>query len=86
MRASRESVMNPGQETRIHFDIHQNVRWFTNHQQLQEELNAAIERNRDRLLTEPAGISSDITAMREALAGLRADVSNVVIQTSNPPD
>jgi hypothetical protein len=51
--ASRESVMNPGDQTVIHFDIHQNVRFFTNHEQLAEELRAAVERNKERLLTPP---------------------------------
>jgi hypothetical protein len=52
--ASRESIMNPGTTTQIHFDIHQNVRFFSNHEQLEEELKTAVERNKDRLLAEPA--------------------------------
>jgi hypothetical protein len=51
--ASRESIMNPGQETKIHFDIHQNIRFFTNHEQLADELKKAVERNRDTLLAPP---------------------------------
>lgn len=51
--ASRESVMNPGTETVIHFDIHQNVRFFTNLEQLADELRSAVEANRDRLLQRP---------------------------------
>jgi hypothetical protein len=50
--ASKESVMEPGAETRIHFDIHSNVRFFTNHDQLAEELTAAVEGNRESLLEE----------------------------------
>jgi hypothetical protein len=51
--ASRESIMHPGEETKIHFDIHQNIRFFTNHEQLVDELKQAVEQNRDLLLTPP---------------------------------
>ena len=51
--ASKENVMEPGAETRIHFDIHSNVRFFTNHEQLAEEVAAAVEGNQDQLLKEP---------------------------------
>lgn len=51
--ASRESVMQPGTNTAIHFDIHSNVRFFTNHEQLAEEVSAAVEGNREQLLEEP---------------------------------
>lgn len=57
--ASRESVMAPGQETSIHFDIHSNVRFFTNHEQLGDEVSAAIEANRKQLLEEPDAKSLD---------------------------
>lgn len=51
--ASRESIMEPGEQTRIHFDIHQNVRFFTNNEQLADHLRTAVERNKDRLLAAP---------------------------------
>ncbi|MDX6623517.1 MAG: hypothetical protein QOE75_1449 [Solirubrobacterales bacterium] len=50
--ASKESVMNPQQETKIHFDIHQNVRFFSNHDELTSKLKEAVERNRTRLFGE----------------------------------
>ncbi|MGE5283184.1 MAG: hypothetical protein ACM3N0_12865 [Chloroflexota bacterium] len=51
--ASRESIMHPGQSTQIHFDIHQNVKFFSNHDQLAEELRTAVERNEETLLQDP---------------------------------
>src|SRR5207245_86960 len=51
--ASKESVMSPGTETKVHFDIHQNVRFFTNHEELAEKLRAAIEKNRKKLVDPP---------------------------------
>jgi hypothetical protein len=51
--ASRESIMNPGQPTRIHFDIHQNIRLFSNQDQMADELRTAVERNRKALLEPP---------------------------------
>lgn len=51
--ASRESIMRPGAETKIHFDIHQNIRLFTNHDQLADALRNAVERNKDALLAQP---------------------------------
>jgi hypothetical protein len=50
--ASKESVMTPQQDTSIHFDIHQNVRFFSNNEELSEKLKEAVERNRKRLLGE----------------------------------
>lgn len=47
--ASKESVVNPGQQTKIHFDIHMNVNYFTNHQELKEKLGASMDKNADRL-------------------------------------
>lgn len=51
--ASKESVMNPKQPTKIHFDIHQNVNFFINHDQLREKLQASIDKNRAILFYEP---------------------------------
>jgi hypothetical protein len=47
--ASKESVMSPPQKTTIHFDIHQNVRFFTNDVELAEKLREAVQRNRKHL-------------------------------------
>lgn len=47
--ASKQSVSRPGTATKIHFDIHMNVQYFTNHKELQEKLAAVIEKNRDDL-------------------------------------
>jgi hypothetical protein len=51
--ASKESVVNPKTPTRIHFDIHRNVNFFTNNGELKEKLKLAIEKNRDRLFPKP---------------------------------
>lgn len=50
--ASRESIMEPGKETKIHFDVHANVRFFTNQAQLADELRAAVKGNEAVLLAE----------------------------------
>jgi hypothetical protein len=47
--SSKESVIKPGQQTKIHFDVHMSVNYFVNHIELQEKLLAAIEKNKDRL-------------------------------------
>jgi hypothetical protein len=51
--ASRESVLHPGEPTRVHFDIHQNVQFFGNHDELAKKLGEVIARNRERLLPPP---------------------------------
>jgi hypothetical protein len=48
--ASKESVMEPGMPTKVHFDIHQNVQFFTNHNELADKLRTAVERNRAKLV------------------------------------
>lgn len=53
--ASKDSAVNPGTPTKIHFDIHMNVHFFSNHAELKENLAAAIEKNRDRLFSERVG-------------------------------
>jgi len=50
--ASKQSVNKPGTDTRIHFDIHMNVNYFTNHAQLKEKLKAAIQKNASALFKE----------------------------------
>ena len=47
--ASKESVVRPGQPTKVHFDIHMNVNFFTNQQELVEKVRAVVEKNRVRL-------------------------------------
>lgn len=47
--SSKQSVAKPGTPTKVHFDIHMNVHYFTNHNELREKLVAAIEKNRDAL-------------------------------------
>jgi hypothetical protein len=49
--ASKQSVIKPGSQTIIHFDIHMNIHFFTNHKELREKLNNAIQKNKDRLFT-----------------------------------
>ncbi|MEJ2344287.1 MAG: hypothetical protein P8090_02575 [Gammaproteobacteria bacterium] len=47
--ASKNSVIKPGTETRIHFDIHMNVNFFSNHQEMVNKVKAVIEKNKERL-------------------------------------
>jgi hypothetical protein len=50
--ASKESVLHPGQQTKIHFDIHKSVSFFTNHEELAQKVSAAVEKNSDLLFRE----------------------------------
>jgi hypothetical protein len=50
--ASKQSVLRPGTDTKIHFDIHLNVQFFTNHTELKDKLSEAIAKNRKRLFKE----------------------------------
>jgi len=50
--ASKQSVLKPGTATKIHFDIHLNVQFFTNHKELKDKLAEAITKNRKRLFNE----------------------------------
>ncbi len=47
--ASKQSVARPGTKTNIHFDIHMNMNFFSNHQELREKLSSAIAKNRKTL-------------------------------------
>jgi len=49
--ASKESVVQPGKVTKIHFDVHMNVNYFTNHKEIEEKLRASLEKNRKALFT-----------------------------------
>lgn len=54
--ASNDSILNPGTKTRIHFDIHMNVHFFSNHAQLKDLLKATINKNKDTLLAKEEGV------------------------------
>lgn len=47
--ASKQSVLKPGTPTKLHFDIHKNVQFFTNHKELKTKLRDAINKNKERL-------------------------------------
>jgi hypothetical protein len=47
--ASKESVISPGKPTKIHFDIHQNVQFFVNLDDMETKIRFAIEKNKDSL-------------------------------------
>jgi hypothetical protein len=47
--ASKQSVVKPGTDTKVHFDIHMNVHFFTNQKELKSKVSDAIDRNKDRL-------------------------------------
>ena len=49
--ASIQSVVKPGTATIIHFDIHMNMHFFTNHKELAEMLSSAIEKNKKQLFS-----------------------------------
>jgi len=47
--ASKESVVHPKTPTRVHFDIHRNINFFTNHKELAQKLKGALDKNHGRL-------------------------------------
>ena len=49
--ASKQSVAKPGTPTKIHFDIHMNMNFFTNQDELREKLAKSIEKNRGMLFS-----------------------------------
>lgn len=51
--ASKESVVHPKTETKIHFDIHRNVNYFTNQKELRSKLKAALDKNKKVLFNKP---------------------------------
>jgi hypothetical protein len=53
--ASKASVMSPAQPTKVHFDVHMNVNFFSNNKELQEKLNAAIAKNKSILFASQQG-------------------------------
>ena len=50
--ASKQSVVQPGHDTTIHFDIHKNINFFTNHDELKEKIRLTFEKNKANLLAE----------------------------------
>lgn len=80
--ASKESVMVPGEKTKIHFDIHQNVRLFTNHEELKDKLTDAVEKNRGRLLSPPARVDPQQWSFRPESAAYRA----ALLRASDDPE
>lgn len=50
--ASKQSVVKPGTKTIIHFDIHMNMNYFTNHEELKEKLSSTIQKNKLSLFDE----------------------------------
>jgi hypothetical protein len=50
--ASKDSVLNPGTATRIHFDVHRAIHWFTNNGELQDKVRQAFTKNRETLLAD----------------------------------
>lgn len=47
--ASKQSVSKPGTKTNIHFDIHMNMNYFSNHNELRDKLTNAIAKNQKAL-------------------------------------
>jgi nucleoside 2-deoxyribosyltransferase len=56
--ASKQSVITPGVETRIHFDIHKNINQFTNKGELQEKIRLTFKKNREKLLSTRSATSA----------------------------
>jgi nucleoside 2-deoxyribosyltransferase len=50
--ASKQSVVHPGTNTQIHFDIHKNINFFTNHKELEEKIKFVFKKNKKKLLDE----------------------------------
>lgn len=71
--ASKESVLSPGSQTKIHFDIHMNVNMFTNHKELDAKLRSAIDKNRSRLFPKPSSLNKSFKEYLEAFTALRLD-------------
>ena len=51
--SSKNSVIDTKKPTKIHFDIHMNVNFFTNHDDMQQKLKSVVEKNKDRLYAIP---------------------------------
>ncbi len=74
--ASKESVVNPKTVTKIHFDIHRNVNYFINNEQLRQKLKAALDKNREQLFGEgddgSSGLGKRPPLARTALPPVRS--------------
>lgn len=46
---SEYSVINTKEKTKIHFDIHHNIQFFSNHKELVTKLRSAIQKNKSEL-------------------------------------
>lgn len=53
--ASKESVVNPKMPTKVHFDIHRNINFFTNNKELAQKLKGALDKNHADLFLASAG-------------------------------
>jgi len=53
--ASKNSVMQPGTATKVHFDIHMNVQFFTNHSEMEEKIRVTITKNKSILFPAEEG-------------------------------
>jgi len=62
--ASKNSVMKPGIATKVHFDIHMNVQFFTNTKELHEKLKAVVEKNRSKLFRDGDSEENDKTIIK----------------------
>ena len=47
--ASQNSVLSPGTKTKVHFDIHMAVQYFSNLEEMREKVDAVIQKNKQRL-------------------------------------
>lgn len=47
--ASEFSVINTKEKTKIHFDVHHNINFFSNHKELRSKLKSAIDKNKKEL-------------------------------------
>jgi hypothetical protein len=60
--ASKDSVLSPGTETKVHFDIHRAVQFFSNHAELKDKIRTAFDRNRVALTTSRETSTTELTA------------------------
>ena len=79
--ASKQSVLEPGTATKVHFDIHMNVQYFTNHVELKAKLPDAIEKNKEHLFpTEPK-----IGWLTRCPTGRAASIASVRVHRARAP-
>jgi nucleoside 2-deoxyribosyltransferase len=60
--ASQDSVLHPGTRTKIHFDVHRAVQFFSNHDELKAKIRHAFERNREMLLAPRDAVTTELAA------------------------